>query len=237
MSISTTAGDVQIGPVISQTIAAARANFQTYFLIALICVALPDALFGALSLRNGNAASGGVVSLIGQNLVAASVVYGVVAQINGRKASFKECFDAAGKLLVPLLGLAILASLGIILGLVLLIVPGIILACMWAVATPARVVEGPGVQRALGRSRTLTQGHRLKIALLFLIFLVPLAVASALIGAVFAFAGEMVVEVIVTPLLSAVASVIGAAGAAVLYMELRRAKEGVGPESLASVFD
>lgn len=238
MSVSITTGDFHIGAILKETAAATQANFLVYFGVALICVALPDALFGYLALdTQKGGSSSGIVSMIGQSLVQASVVYGVVAQVNGRRASFKECFNAAAALLLPLLGIGILSAFGMVVGLILFIVPGIILACMWAVTAAARVVEGPGVQRAFGRSVALTKGHRGSIFLLFLVFIVLLGLAYGAIYLVFGFGGPFLLEVVITPLVSAGASVVGAAGSAVLYLELRRLKEGVGPEALAAVFD
>ena len=48
-------------------------------------------------------------------------------------------------------------------GFVLLVVPGLILACMFFVAVPVAVVERPGVFEALARSGRLTRGHRVPI--------------------------------------------------------------------------
>jgi hypothetical protein len=61
--------------------------------------------------------------------------------------------------LVPLLGLAIVAGIGIAIGFVLIIVPGLILLTIWSVAAPVMVIEQPGMFAALGRSRDLVRGY------------------------------------------------------------------------------
>ena len=51
-------------------------------------------------------------------------------------------------------------GLGVGLGLILLIVPGVLLAIRWAVATPIVMLEGLGARAAMRRSQELVVGHR-----------------------------------------------------------------------------
>jgi hypothetical protein len=53
----------------------------------------------------------------------------------------------------------ILAALGISIGLLLLIVPGLILFTIWALIVPVIMLEGANVGRAFGRSRELVSGN------------------------------------------------------------------------------
>ena len=52
---------------------------------------------------------------------------------------------------------AILFGLGVWVGLLLFIIPGIMLMLRWSVAVPACVLEGTGPVASLGRSAALTQ--------------------------------------------------------------------------------
>ena len=79
-----------------------------------------------------------------------------------RDHSTGELFRSVTPVLLPLLGLAIVAGIGIAIGFVLIIIPGLILLTIWAVAAPVMVIEHPGVFAALGRSRDL--GARLWLA-------------------------------------------------------------------------
>ncbi len=54
-------------------------------------------------------------------------------------------------------GLSILSNLGILVGIVLLIVPGVILYVRWTLALPAMMRENIDVTEALGRSNALTE--------------------------------------------------------------------------------
>src|SRR3954464_10712640 len=76
-----------------------------------------------------------------------------------RDHSTGELFRSVTPVLLPLLGLAIVAGIGIAIGFVLLIIPGLILLTIWAVAAPVMVIEHPGVFTALGRSRDLVRGY------------------------------------------------------------------------------
>src|SRR4029078_4303749 len=76
-----------------------------------------------------------------------------------RDHSTGELFRSVTPVLLPLVGLAIVAGIGIAIGCVLIIIPGLILLTIWAVAAPVMVIEHPGVFAALGRSRDLVRGY------------------------------------------------------------------------------
>jgi hypothetical protein len=80
-------------------------------------------------------------------------------------------------------GLGILSSLGIGLGLVLLIVPGVILFARWSIALPVLLAEGTGITEALGRSWEETEGRVMPIIVTFLCIYLPMAIALILTGA------------------------------------------------------
>src|SRR5690606_31053459 len=61
---------------------------------------------------------------------------------------------------LPSLGISVLFNLGVFLGLMLFIIPGIFLALAWALALPAAVDRDLGAVEALNESFRLTTGHR-----------------------------------------------------------------------------
>jgi hypothetical protein len=81
------------------------------------------------------------------------------------------------------LGVAgILAALGIVIGLIFLIVPGLVLATWWLVIVPVIMLEGRGVFEAFGRSRELVRGDGWNVfGLIVLTFLILIA-AGIVIG-------------------------------------------------------
>ena len=130
-----------------------------------------------------------------------------------------------------------LSTLGMMLGMLLLIVPGLILMTMWYVAVPACVVEGTGPVRSLGRSRELTAGYRWKMFGLILLVIVISVIGSMVVTlpAVFLAGiwGQLAVQLVWAGLSGGFGSVL----IAVAYYYLRVAKEGVDVDQIASVFD
>ena len=64
--------------------------------------------------------------------------------------------------LLPLMAVSVLFAIGLTIGFVLLIIPGLILLVMWSVVAPVTVLERPGVFAAFGRSRALRSRQRLE---------------------------------------------------------------------------
>jgi hypothetical protein len=80
----------------------------------------------------------------------------------------------------------ILAAFCIALGLLLLIVPGLLLATWWALIVPVVMLEGRSVMDAFGRSRELVRGNGWNVfGLIVLTFLILIA-AAIVIGIILA---------------------------------------------------
>jgi lipid-A-disaccharide synthase-like uncharacterized protein len=80
----------------------------------------------------------------------------------------------------PLLTVSILIGLGVGIGFILLIIPGLILIVIWSVVAPVVVLERPGVFAAFGRSRELVRGNGWNVfAVIVLVFLAVAAVSVA----------------------------------------------------------
>ena len=76
---------------------------------------------------------------------------------------------------------SIVAGIGIAIGLVLLIVPGLYLLTIWCLVVPVVVLEGAETFAALGRSRELVRGHGWQVfGTLVLVFIVLLVVGVAI---------------------------------------------------------
>ena len=174
----------------------------------------------------------------------ASLTQATITYLNDEQPAFGPSLATGIKYFLPLIALGILSLLGMTLGMVLLIVPGIIVALMWSVVVPALVVEHTGIRDAFGRSRELTRGHRGKIFLLLLMYFVlavgvglvirPLLGVSVLAPNV----GQMGVAYMVIEWLSRVVlALISSVGATAIYYELRLVKEGIGAQQMAAAFD
>ena len=125
--------------------------------------------------------------------------------------------------LAPLIGAGILAGIGIAIGFVLLIVPGLFLLTIWAVLVPVIVLERTGVFPSFGRSRQLVRGHGWQVfgvlVVLFLLFLViRILVAAIISGIADTFAGFALADLIVNLLTVPISGL----AASVIYFELKR---------------
>ena len=148
------------------------------------------------------------------------------------------------------LGASILFGLAVAAGFVLLVVPGVMLACAWCVAAPSLVADRTGIFAAFGRSADLTRGSRWQIFGLIVIVVVVEWIISMIFNAItgvgsVGMGGDplAVAEAALSPLAlglgvirQTIGAVIGATAAAVIYVELRRAREGEGPEWLTDIF-
>jgi hypothetical protein len=266
MTDTTVSRRFEIGRVISGTFSVIGRNFGPFALLALILGGLPNLLvslaqvsfIGHQQAFSAPAIAGSfvgvVIMIVAGFVLQAAIVHATVADLNGRRVVVGESLKVGLRNWLPLLGLAILMGLGLMIGFVLLIVPGIILAVMWSVAVPAKVVEKIGVMAALQRSRDLTRGRRWAIFGLFVLYVIAVWIVEMVIMAAFmpfmlakglptaetaaGFTSSInIVSLVASPLIATITTLVTTAGGATLYSELRGTREGVGPEALASVFD
>jgi len=125
-----------------------------------------------------------LVGLIATWLFTGMVVELVADVQDGRRdATPGQLLRAVVPVLGSLIFVAIVAGILIVLGFVLIIVPGLILLTIWSVAVPAVVIEKPPGLKALGRSRELVRGNGWQVfgvilVLYFLVLVVSVAVQA-----------------------------------------------------------
>jgi hypothetical protein len=90
----------------------------------------------------------------------------------GNDTSISESFASVKGKILYLALIMIGVAVGIGIGFVLLIVPGIILALMWALTIPVAVLEDKGLRDATSRSAELTKGNRGRIFMIYFLFMV-----------------------------------------------------------------
>jgi hypothetical protein len=142
-----------------------------------------------------------------------------------------------------LLVLYIVTYLGLVVGFILLIIPGIWLYAAWSVGVPALLIEGLGPFRALGRSRRLVKGRWWATAAVLLVAtLMVTLVAGAIEALLIAVASlpsqpSLLVAVFVSTLSGVIATIITepfrAAAVTLLYYDLRVRREGYDLHVLA----
>src|SRR5438105_308068 len=194
---------MSVGRVFQRAFGAIGLNPIVILTLALIVGALPGLLMSYLfvqlgigspeTLRTGAIPFRGYVGLMFIvfliNMVISALVQGsltraTVSANEGIRATFAESLSAGLRVVFPLIGLSLLWAIGVGIGFILLIVPGIILLMMWSVAVPALVVEREGVFAAFSRSAQLTKGARWKIFGLSLVLLVIYWLLSLIAGLV-----------------------------------------------------
>ena len=254
------------GRVIERTVGTVKRNFKDFSLLALILLGLPSLLLQWVNLSFGGDANlvlarggvmflGGILTGVCSLLAYAAIIRGAVADLNGRRTPVPELLSGAVQSILPLLAVAICWFIAIVIGMGLLIVPGLILITMWAVLIPVQVVEKPAGLGAFARSSALTRGNRWAIFGLGLLYFVFLMIVSgaltgvlvASIGPSFiasrfgapsaAFGPQLYLGLAFSAAVSSLLSMVGAVFGAALYFELRAAKEGLAPRDLASVFE
>src|ERR1700745_444775 len=142
--------------------------FTRFFVVALIVFLIVN-LFNALLGWVVGTGSGiallvalitTVVSLVGTFWLQGALVYAVDDVRDGRiDSSIGDLFERVQPYIGTLIGAGILAGIGIAIGFVLLIVPGLILLTWWCLIAPVIVLERKKVGESFGRSRELVRGH------------------------------------------------------------------------------
>jgi hypothetical protein len=113
-----------------------------------------------------------IVSLgVGAASQGATVI--AVSQLHlGHSTSIRDSFAGIKGRILYLALIMIGYWIGIGVGFILLIAPGIILALMWALTIPVAVIEDKGLRDSVSRSAELTKGHRGRVFVIGLLFFV-----------------------------------------------------------------
>lgn len=217
------AGDLNLAATSTERLAALQAVFATTWYWAVL-----------------------LISIVGFGLSYAGGLYGLIQQAERGGTSLQDCLRAGFAKMLSVIGLTVLWWIGVWLGMLLILVPGLILMTMWAVALPAMIAENRGVFESFGRSRELTRGYRLSIfGVLFVVLLIYYAVVIVLVGALLGSSGFSIVSLGQATVLSAALSVPAAwissmlfkAMMTSLYIETVLVKEGMRTDGLSEVFE
>lgn len=161
-----------------------------------------------------------LIDLLATTLFTGMVV-GLVADVrDGRRdARPGQLLRAVRPVLWQLIGVGFVAAVGIVIGFVLLVIPGLVLLTIWSVAAPVVVLEHPGVFPALTRSRELVRGNGMRVfGVILLLYLFVGVIAYAIEAAAeSAGSGAGIVARVVVGVLTAP---IPALAQSVLYFDL-----------------
>ena len=232
-----------------------RAHAKTFIVIALasaIPVAILSIIHGIYSPDpgpsgqdvSGSFVAGQLVLVFGTLLLAQFATAG--SAVTTVDALHRRTPDAARSLLAvtdrlaPLFVTAILLALGLALGFILLVIPGIILMVLWLFATTVVVTERRGVGQAFSRSAALVKGgfwSTLGMSLVInIVFILALGMVQGALGAILAAALDGTPLVVATSLVailpSAIIGPLSYIGLTLLYAERCRVTDGRWPEPL-----
>jgi hypothetical protein len=240
----------RVGDALNRTFSVFVAGFGKFVVLAAIPLA-PVLLIDLVAIpasENTQQGLNGLASLVQfvlGSLATGTCLFGAYQIMRGRPFTISESFTVASGRLATLLGATLLVGLLTALAFLALIVPGVMLMIAWTVVLPAVVVERLGVRAAMRRSRALTSGNRWAIFGLIILAAIITGIAVgiatgivAVIAAVSTGLGSFlaVITVICVFAGTVVAQAFSAVLSAVIYHDLRVAKEGVDVEKLADVF-
>lgn len=227
---------MSIGIVLDEAWTLYTRFFLRFFAIALVVFVAINLLYAlvesAISADNDGAAFllaifALVTTVVGTTWLQGAFVYAVQDARDGSfEASLGEVFSRVSSSIAPLLVAGLLAGLGIAVGLILLIVPGLFLLTIWAVIAPVIVVEKRRALESFGRSRELVRGHGWTVFGIVLITGLLSAIASTLLQAAFSFLPRFFEVLVGSTVAQAVVAPFSAIALAITYFRLRDARSG-----------
>jgi hypothetical protein len=158
--------------------------------------------------------------------VLATVYQGMVVKLvqdvqDGRRDhSVGELLVSVEPVLLALIAVSILLAIGLAIGFILLIIPGLVLLTFWSVVAPVTVLERPGIFAAFGRSQELVRGNGWPVfGVIVIVYVVVLAIslAAGIVTSPIGFLGRALINWAVT----VATAPIPALSASVLYFALR----------------
>jgi hypothetical protein len=186
---------VAIGSVLGEAWTLYKRFFLLFFLTAFVVFVVLDFVSALADAAAGDSVAADLfwslisatVGVIGFFWVQGALVE-VVRDVRDGRAdrTIGETYLAVGPRLPALLVAGILAGIGIAIGLLLLIVPGLFLLTIWSMIVAVIVIEGRSAGESFGRSREVVRGHGWDVFALIIVTFLLVAVASGLIRLVFA---------------------------------------------------
>jgi hypothetical protein len=178
------AGRIRVGDVIGEAFTIYGHNVAALIGSAIVVFVIFGVVAGLLQNAGGLilVLVAALVRLAGHALYTGFVVKLVADVRDGRRdETVGDLFSSAAPAIVPLIAFGILFGVGVAIGLILVIVPGLILLTYWSVGAPAIVVEDAGPIGAFGRSWRLVRGDAWSVfGALLVVLLIVIAIGVVL---------------------------------------------------------
>ena len=205
--------------VLGEAWALYRRHAAHFILISFVIFLTTSVITALLSWALGivGALIGVIFSLFGMFLLQAALVKAVQDARDGRvDLSLGQTVSAVLPFVGSVAVASILASIGVAIGLVLIIVPGLFLLTFWSLIVPEIVIGGSGALDAFGRSWRTVRGYAWNVfgtfILVFLILIAGEIVLSLILSALpygwRSFISDLVVDTLVVPFIAAVITLI-----------------------------
>ena len=185
-----------MGTVLNEAFSLYKRFFSRFFVLALVVFLVLDLVTAVAAIALRNSSGGGallsliaiVVSIVGESLLLGALVFAVQDVLDGRADdSVSALLAKARPYIGRLIGAGILFGLGVAVGLIIFIVPGLYLLTIWAAFAPVIVLEGAGVTESFGRSRALVAGRFWPVFGVVIVAALISAVAQSLVSLVLSF--------------------------------------------------
>jgi hypothetical protein len=185
---------MSIGAVLGEAWNLYKRFLGPFFLTAFTVFVVLDLLSGLAGVAAGDsllatlffAVIAAAIGVVGYFWVQAALVELVRDVRDGRAdRGVAETYRAVQPRLPAVIVAGILAALGIGVGLLLLILPGLYLLTIWSMLVPVIVIEGRSAGEAFTRSREIVRGNGWRVFGLIVVTFVIVAIASAVIQALF----------------------------------------------------
>jgi hypothetical protein len=190
-----------------------------FLLISFVIYLITAVLVALLSLAKvPGLIIGDILSFAATYVVQASLIKAVQDVRDGRvDLDLSQTVQAALPYILPVIGASILAGIGITIGFILLIVPGLILLTFWCLIVPFIVLGGSGVFESFGNSMRTVRGYAWRVfgtyVLVFLILIAFSIVLGLVLSAVHSmflrtFVNSVVTGTLISPFLALVATLL-----------------------------
>jgi hypothetical protein len=165
---------LSFGEILDGAFTLLRRNFSALFAIALL-PQIPVILFWLIAPALIDPVSEGDVflsaaplllspySMFASLLIMGALTHAAAVAYAGERPGMSSSLGRGLRRFLPLLAVTVLAWLAMAVGLLLFVIPGLIVIAMYFAVYAAVVIEGRGPLDALGRSRRLSKGGRMRI--------------------------------------------------------------------------
>jgi hypothetical protein len=180
---------MQPGAILSEAWRLYREHWRQFLPIALVVYLVLGLVTLLLALIDPILAGiiGALIGIIGAFWVQGALTEAVADVRDGRAdLSLGDTFRRVQPRLPSIIGAGLLAGLAIVIGLILLIVPGLVLLTWWSLIVPVIVLEGKAAMESFGRSRELVRGNGWNVfGVIILTILVVIAIGIVVAIALF----------------------------------------------------